>query len=55
MVGDGRDLVAVELIVKHESVYRGRGLVREASSSIAAGRDGVGAVVEHELRVVVGM
>ena len=36
-------------------MYRGRGLLREASSSMDAGREGVGAVVQHELRIVVGM
>ena len=55
MVGDGRDLVVVELIMEHESVHRGGGLLREASGSIDAWREGVGAVVEHELSIVVGM
>ena len=55
MVGDGRDLVAVELIMEHESVHRGGGLLREASGSIDAWREGVGAVVEHKLSIVVGM
>ena len=41
--------------MEHESVYRGRGLLWEAAGSVDAGSEGVGAVVQHELSIVVGM
>ena len=48
-------LVAVQFLVLKEGLYRRRGLIRKASGSVDARRESVGAVVEHELRIVVGM
>ena len=48
-------LVAVQFLVLKEGMDRRRGLMRKASCSVDARRESVGAVVEHELCIVVGM